>query len=410
MNMVRANIRLALASIRAAKFRTFLTIIAVIIGIASFTVVTTTVDGLKNAAASEINDLGGNLIQVVPGRVIIEDESGNKQLNFAASFGSSTLTDKDIQDLDKIKEIEAFAPLGLISAQVKRGEKALETASVIATSPDYPLAFSQTVANGSFFSDRAGMGKFVVVGQGVVDKLFGGKLSLGTKISIRGEDFTVIGSMEEYESALSFAGAPNLNDAVFINLKDAKELSDGLVSIQEIDIQLNDDVDANTAKEHIHETLLKNHAGEEDFTVMTQDEIIDLTNSLFSIIKQVGQVLSFVMLFVSSVVILLIMLITVRERTKEIGLRKSIGATNGNILVQFLTEAVTISWLGSAIGILIGFGFGMWVKSAINITPAYSSSTFVILLTISTLVGVIAGVVPAFIAARKDPVESLRHE
>lgn len=407
--MILVNLRLAWASIRAAKMRTFLTIIAVIIGIASYTVVTTTVDGLKNAAATEINNLGGNLVQIVPGKVIIEDEEGNRELNFGAGFGSSTITEKDIQDVGALDGIRAIAPLGIVGAQVSRGETVLDSSIVIATSSDFPDAFAQEVANGNFFNDQVS-GTFAVIGQGVVDKLYGGELSLGTMITVRGQDFTVVGSMAENESALSFAGGPNLNDAVFISLQAAHDVSSGLVSIQEVDIQLEDGVDGAKVKTEIEEILLSNHGGEEDFTVLTQEEILELTDSIFGIIKQVGQVLSYVMLFVSSIVILLIMLITVRERTKEIGLRKSIGATNANILVQFLAEAVTISWLGSAIGLGVGVGFGFWVRNIIDITPAYTIDTLVLLIVISTGVGVAAGVIPAWIAARKDPVESLRHE
>ena len=407
--MILVNLRLAWASIRAAKMRTFLTIVAVIIGISSFTVVTTTVDGLKNAAASEINSLGGNLIQIVPGKVVVENDEGDRELNFAAGFGSSTITEKDIQDVSKLEGIKAIAPLGIVSAQVSRNDSTLDTALVVATSSDYPSAFSQEVVNGNFFNDQV-VGSFAVIGQGVVDELFGGEFSLGTMITIRGKSFTVIGSMEKNESALSFAGGPNLNNAVFIGLDAAHDISNGLVSIQEVDMQLEDNVDGTKLKQQIEEILLTNHAGEEDFTVLTQEEILELTDSIFGIIKQVGQVLSFVMLFVSSIVILLIMLITVRERTKEIGLRKSIGATNANILIQFLAEAVTISWLGSSIGLVVGVGFGFWVRTSIDITPAYTAETLIILVIISTGVGIAAGVIPAWMAARKDPVESLRHE
>jgi putative ABC transport system permease protein len=408
--MSRSNLQLAAASIRGAKLRTFLTIIAVIIGVWSYTVVTTTVDGIKSAAAGEINQYGGNLVQVLPGKVIIENPDGSKELNFAASFGTSTITEKDYEDIKKLDQVEHIAPFSLIGAQVSRGDLVVEGASVIATTPDYPAAFAQKIDKGSFLSEETNNGHYAVVGQGVVDELYSGELALGTKITVRNQSFTVIGSMADYETAFSFGGAPNLNDAIFISLESAKELSSGFISIQEMDMQLKADANPNDTKAEIESILLKNHSGEEDFTVLTQEELIDLTDSLFGIIKQAGQFLAYVMLFVSSVVILLIMLITVRERTREIGIRKSIGATNMNIMTQFLVEAITISWLGGVIGVFLGYLTGFAVKRFVDITPVYSVNTLISLIAITTFVGAVAGFIPAWSAARKDPVESLRHD
>lgn len=409
--MIRTSVNLAVSSIRGSKIRTLLTVVAVIIGVASFTVVTTTVDGLKNAAANEITGLGNNLIQVIPGNVVVEKEDGTKELNFIASFGSSTITNKDIADIKELDEVESIAPLGLVGAQVSRNDQVLKNATVIATSSDYPNVFSQKIEDGTFLSDDLPAGsRFVVVGRGVVDEFYGGELSLGTKITIRGESFTVLGSMEKYDSALAFSGGPDLNKAVYISIEHAQELSGGVVSISRVDMQLKSNVDTDDFKQKITDLLLNNHGGEKDFTILTQEELIELTDTIFGAIKQVGQFLSYIMLFVSSIVILLIMLISVKERTHEIGIRKSIGATNGNILVQFLTEAVLISWVGSFIGILLGLIGGMLIKSSTGITPAYSVETLITLVAISTTVGVSAGVTPAWIAARKNPVEAIRHE
>lgn len=409
--MIRTNLHLAMASIRGAKLRTFLTTVAVIIGIASFTVVTTMVDGLQSAATSEIDGYGGNLITVVPGKVLIENENGDTELNFAAaSLGTSTITEKDVKDIAAIDEVVAIAPLSFVGAQVSRNDTVIEDAAIIATSPDYPVAFSQEVTQGTFLQESELKGNFAVVGQGIVEELYGGELSLGTQVVIRGQEFTVIGAMEPYETALGAISPVDLDKSVFISLDNGKELNAGTLLIQEVDLQLDPEADAEAVKDRIHDTLLANHGGEEDFTVLTQDELIELSSSIFGVIKQAGQFLSGVMLFVSSIVILLIMLVTVRERTREIGIRKSIGATNVNILTQFMAEAVVISWVGSFIGLIIGAIVGLIAKNATDITPAYSLNTLVVLVVISTTVGVLAGVIPAAMAARRDPIESLRHE
>ena len=407
--MIRTNVHLALTSLKSAKVRAGLTMVAVIIGVGSFVIVTTTIDGLSKATENQINDLGGNLVTINPGKLITEDENGNRSFNFAASFGASTLTERDLESVSKLDGIGAIAPQIIISGQITRGENELDNGIIIATNEDYPDAVGQTLDAGTFLTDDTKSSRFAVVGSNVVEELYGGELALGTKITVRGEAFTIIGSMEEYEADFSFGGV-DFNNAVLISLDSSEALTGSIPLIQEIDIQLAEGSDADQVVADIKATLLKNHGGEEDFTVLKQDDLIDLTDDIFGLIKSSGQFLAFIMLFVASIVILLIMLITVRERTREIGIRKSIGATNSNILVQFLTEAVVLCWIGSAIGLAAGYLLGFLLQRVTGITPVYSLNTIITVVVISTSVGVVAGVIPAWLAARKDPVESLRHE
>lgn len=406
--MIWTNVKLALTSLRSSKLRAFLTMMAVIIGVMGFVVVTATVEGLKSSVANEVNDLGGNLVTVNPGQIIERDDSGEvSSFNFAAAFGASTLTEKDLKSIQNIEGVNAAAPQMLVSGLVQRNGEIFKNNLIIATNQDYPASFGQEVAEGDFFTDD--QEQFVIVGQDIVEELYGGKLSLGTQLRVAGEDFTVLGAMESFDSAFTGFGA-DLNRAVIIPLKSGKKINGGTVLIQEIDVQVASTEQVDSVVEEINSTLLENHGGEQDFTVLRQDELIDLTGGIFDQIKAAAQALSFIMLFVGGVVILLIMLITVSERTREIGIRKSIGATNSNIMIQFLTEAVVISWVGSLLGVFFAYLLGFAVKNVTDISPEYSMPTLISVAVISTVIGSVAGLYPASQAARKDPVEALRHE
>ncbi len=406
--MLGINLKLAIASIRSAKMRSFLTMFAVIVGVAAFVIITTTVEGLKSAVSSEINSLGGNLLTVNSGKAVERDESGEiTSFNFAATFGASTLTEKDLESIRKIEGVKAAAPQMIITGAVTKDDTELKGGLIMATNEDYSEALGQEVEFGQFFTDD-GNDRFVVIGSGVVDELLAGQDNLGSTIQIRDQDFTVVGIMKEQKSSIDFG--VNLNNSVFLPFAAGKKLNGGTVLIQEIDAQVADGYDADEVFDDVEAVLLKNHGGTEDFTVLKQDELIETTNGIFDLIKSFSQVISFIMLFVGAIVILLIMLITVTERTREIGIRKSIGASPNHIRTQFVIEAVVLSWAGSVLGILVGFLLGFLVKAGIDITPIYTINTLLVVMIISTLVGTFGGLYPAFRASNLDPVEALRHE
>jgi len=406
--MLGVNLKLAIASIRSAKMRSFLTMFAVIIGVAAFVLITTSVEGLKSSISNEINSLGGNLVTVNSGKIVERNEEGEiTSMNFAAAFGASTLTEKDLETIRKIEGVKAAAPQMIISGKVDRDGKELPGALIMATNEDFPVALGQNVETGAFFKDDDSE-NFAVVGAAVVDELFGGQVNLGNKISVRSQDFTIIGVMERQKASISFG--VDLNKAIYIPFAAGKKLNNDAALIQEIDLQVEDAADVNSVVSEIESALLDNHGGEEDFTVLKQDELVETTNGIIDLIKGFSQAISYIMLFVGAIVILLIMLITVSERTREIGVRKSIGATPGHIRTQFVIEAVVLSWVGSVLGIFVGYLLGFAVKAAIDITPVYTVNTLIVVMLISTFVGTIGGLYPAYRASKLDPVEALRHE
>ncbi len=408
--MMLVNIRMALAALRSAKVRTMLTMVAVIIGVTAFTVVTTVADGFKVSIENEINAFGGNLVQITPGESVVRDDEGNiVSFNPVAAFGTSTISEKDVKDIKNTPGIASAAPLMLISGVVSRGETEAPAGSmIIATNEDYPIAFNQELAQGGFFKDSNGAQKQIVIGHGIAEALFGENNPLGGKLQIRGQDFVVVGVLAEVESALGFAG--DFNTMSFISSAQGKQFNNGVIQIMEVDAQLEDGADPDQVVQAITETLKENHGGEEDFTVIKQDEVLELTDSIIGLAESIANTFAYIMLLVGTLVIMLIMLVSVSERTREIGIRKSIGAANSHILSQFLVEAVVISWLGSSLGIVLAYLLGLYIKYLIDVTPVYTVSTLIATIILATIVGALAGLAPAFKAARKDPVEALRHE
>lgn len=405
--MIGMDVKLAVASLKSAKLKAFLTMFAVVVGVMLFVIVSAAIEGLKASATEDINALGGNLVTVNSGKILTENEDGSTSINFAASFGASTLTERDFNDIRDVEGVKAAAPQIIISGSVKRGDNVLNSALINATNADYPEAFSQEVVEGQFFNDDL-EGRFTVIGQTVKEKLFEGGNPLGAKLTIRGVEFTVLGVMQEFEAAFSLG--VDLNNQVLIDFDAGKEITGGPLLIQEIDIQLEDGTDVNTYVEEIEGILLENHNGEEDFTVLKQEQLVELTDEILGVIDTVAKFMPYILLFVGAVVILLIMRITVTERTREIGIRKSIGATNGNVLTQFLSEAIVISLFGSLFGIALAWAVGLIVTWLTDFSFVYNLNTLLAVVVIGTIIGALAGFFPAWEAARKDPVEALRHE
>jgi len=409
------DIRLATASIKSSKVRSILTMFAVIVGVTGFVLVTTFIDGLKATIGEQISTYGDNLITVNSGDLTVTNDEGEiVGFNPLASLGGVyTLTEKDLSDIQALEGVEVAAPQMMVSASgtLTRKDNTYKGVFVIATNSQFPSSFNQKLAIGSFFTDEDNENgrKVTVIGSSLAEEMFPGGFGLGAQIEFKRQKFTVIGVLSEIEaSSVSFGF--DVNRMMLIPLEVGKSLNGGIASIQEIDIQAVNGTDVDKTVENIKALLLDNHGGEKDFTVLKQDQLVELTDSLLNYVKTASQVLAFVMLFVGGVVIALIMLITVKERTREIGIRKSIGGTNSNILMQFLVEAVVISWLGSLVGIILAYGIGLYIAGVSDITPVYTLRTLVTVVIIATLIGAISGIIPAFLAARKDPVEALRDE
>jgi putative ABC transport system permease protein len=410
--MIGTDFKLAKASLKSSKVRSLMTMIAVIIGVMSFMLITTFIDGFKQTLESEFNEFGGNLVAVNPCNLDVRDENFELiEFDFVKSVTCSIrLSMDDYNDLAAIDGVKSAAPMLILETNVKvarTGDEILG-ALVVSTNAQYPEAFNQKVKLGNFYSDDETANQ-VVIGHGVSESQFNGS-GLGSQLIIGGEKYTIVGIMDKYSLSFSGGGSADFDNIIIVPLAAGNKLNNGILGFAEIDVQLELDVNA---QEYLHKAqtaLLENYNGEDVFSVATQEESLDVVDNVLGYAKTVSQVVSYVMLFVGGTVIALIMLVTVKERTREIGVRKSIGATNRNILSQFVMEAILISWVGSLIGVALAYLIGLYIAGVSEITPVYTLNTVLAVVIISTIIGALSGLAPAFIAARKDPVEALRDQ
>jgi putative ABC transport system permease protein len=300
------------------------------------------------------------------------------------------------------------AVVGLIqgNAEVEGNRRSRHT-TVYGTSEDFPQAFKMPIASGTFLpaDNPQAPRALAVLGSKVKQELFGAQNPLGEIIRISGHRYRVVGVMQSKGQVLGF----DLDDTVYIPLARGLEMfnREGLV---EIDVQYREGTDEQVVVDAIHRILSGRH-GREDFTITTQQQMLDVLGSILNIITFAVGAIGAISLLVGAIGIVTIMTISVAERTSEIGLLRALGARHGQILSLFLGEAIILSAVGGAAGLLIGVGFGQFLHLVVPALPVHTPWHYVLIAEVSAvLIGLAAGVIPARHAARLNPVDALHDE
>ena len=394
----------ALRSLLANKLRSILTMLGVIIGVGAIITTTSIGEGAKADITERISTLGANILAVRPGQSRFRGRS--------SADSRKSLTVEDIATLQaRGKSFGYVTPELSNRAQVKYLNKNTNT-TIVGTSPEYLVTANFTVANGSFFTehDIRYRQRVCVLGKTVADDLFGPASPVGKKLKIRNIGFHVLGVMKEKGAS----GWRNPDDQVFIPYSTAMKRVFGSEYLSSISIQANDENLLQTAETEVTELLRKQHkiaANKElDFHVRNQAEFMETLEESSQTFTNMILGIAVVSLIVGGIGIMNIMLVSVTERTKEIGLRKAVGAQRTDILFQFLVESTTLALVGGIIGVGVGIIGADMVPSLWGwrtvISPVYGILSFVV----SALVGVFFGAYPAWKAAKLHPIDALRHE
>lgn len=406
--MMSGDTKLALHSIRTAKWRSLLTMLGIIIGVASVIVTVSLGEGVKQQVSNQLSQFGSDLITVRPGKTFNRDQNGVLGISLFNNV-SATLTDNDVKIVNKVNGVKESAPLSVVSAVPRYEGKEFDKGLVIGTTASLPELISHKVQYGSFFTVGEEGRNVAVLGPTAAQELFQENVPVGKSFQLRGEEFIVRGVFEEFESNPITPGG-DYNNAVFIPYVTGKTLSDNNSQVFQIFAKPQGEDELGTVTGSIRESLLASHDQQEDFTIFTQGQSVDDTSYTLSLITTMIAGVAAISLFVGGIGIMNIMLVSVTERTHEIGIRKAVGATNRQIMKQFMTEAVILSFVGSVIGVLVAFSINFLIRLTTDLQPAINVYVAGIAVGVAIAVGVVFGIAPAFRAARKDPIDALRYQ
>lgn len=391
---------LSFSAVRARRLRSSLTALGIAVGITAVVLLTSMGEGLHRFMLAEFSQFGTNLIAVTPGKATTHGVSG------AVMSNVRPLTLDDATVLNKLPQVIAVVPVIQGNATVKGGGLQRST-YIFGVGADLPKVWQIDVAVGQFLPDddpRAAR-SFIVLGSRVKEELFGNRIPLGEIVRVGGSRFRVIGVMESKGQMLGF----DLDDAVYIPAAKSMELFNR-ESLMEIDVLYEKNLDADRVSSIIKQVLLARH-GDEDFTIVTQEQMLEVLSSVLDILTFAVGALGGISLIVGGVGILTIMTIAVKERTSEIGLLTALGAERHQILILFLTEAMLLSALGGATGLLLALSIAELIHFIVPAIPVHTPWHYVLLAeALAIMVGLIAGVMPARQAAGMNPVDALRTE
>jgi putative ABC transport system permease protein len=395
----------AVSSIRSNALRSVLTMLGIIIGVGAVITMVALGSGAQKAVEERIAALGANVFTVFAGQ---------------GRAGAVMITDRTVLSTDDYQALERDATL--LKAVVPEAQQALQVVygnqnrnlNIVGTTAEYTQVRNYTLPFGRMFTpgDDAARQRYAVLGS-AVPEMFGGNPAamIHQTLLIRGIPFEIIGVLSPKGAA---GGFQNPDEQILIPLQTAQYRVFGTKRLRSMSVQVKDSVPIEQGMVDLERILRREHhirpGGENDFTIRNQQDVLQTQQQATQVFTTLLASIAAVSLVVGGIGIMNIMLVSVTERTREIGVRKALGATRGNILLQFMIEALTLCILGGAIGILLGIGATVVLAQVMHWNTLISPAAVVVAFGFSALVGLFFGIWPARRAARLDPIVALRYE
>ncbi|MBK5444204.1 ABC transporter permease [Peribacillus sp. TH24] len=381
---------MAIRSIKANKVRAFLTMLGIIIGVASVIVLVSIGQGSSQSVQEEINSLGTNLLTVS-----------------VSDTDSVELTDDTIEQFKDLSGISEVAPVVTGRVYAKNGENSTQV-SMTGTTSSYISVRDLELSQGRFLTDMETelRSKVVVLGSDTADTLFENQKAVDQNVLIGGVSYRVIGVLKSVGTSMGSSG----DDVIIAPITTAKRATSS-TTIGTVYLKAENENIVERAMYQVQGTMTTLFPGQSDnYSVSNQEDLMDTMSSVSDTFTLMLGGIASISLLVGGIGIMNIMLVSVSERTKEIGIRKAIGANRKSILLQFLIEAVVLSCLGGLLGVGIGLGIAKLVSVVSSLTISYSWSVTMMAFLFSIFIGVVFGVFPANKASKLNPIQALRHE
>jgi putative ABC transport system permease protein len=412
MRRLAENIKIAFQSLGSNRLRAFLTMLGIIIGVGAVIAMMSIGSGAQQSVIQSVQDIGSNLIIITPGNQERQQQAG-PQAMFGDSKDKMSLKIDDIKELDKQSSTLVGSIPVIISSSVISYQNKSTRASIYASSEKAKEIYNIEIEEGKFYteSDVSNSANVALVGKTITDALFNDADPIGKIIKIDGKNFTIVGTTKPKGSD-QFGN--DQDNVVSIPITTAQNRLYGIDYLNMILAQAKENVDSDKAINEVEKIIRRaHHLGKDelnDFTVNSQTQILDMVGTITGIFTIVISSIAGISLLVGGIGIMNIMLVSVTERTREIGIRKAVGAKNRDILVQFLIESTVLSISGGILGILFAVAVTIILSKFTMLQTNITGISIVLAISFSTVIGLFFGIYPAMRAARLNPIEALRYE
>lgn len=402
---MRVHLKLARTSIQENRTRSFLTCLGIAIGVASIILILSLMGSISQLIAGQVKNIGANLIVVRPKSTKDIVTGVIEELTASNSYQKSNLTLKDIEIISELENITAVAPIAISTNTVVTDKNQINSVVVLGTQEDFIKIQPLDLKYGSFINENSE--NTVVVGHMLSLKLFNTMNAVGKTLTLMGEKFIVSGVLSQVEESINFSNV-DFDNALIMNIGALDKVS-GSTQIQQINIKTKNTASLIDVTKNIQKNLMEYKKGENNFMVISGKQITHPASSLFSVVSSMLALVAGISLVVGGIGVMNIMLVSVAERTHEIGVRKAVGASSQNILMQFLFEALILSLMGGVLGLVLGYMLAFFISIMTPFKPYISVEIILMTFLTTLIVGVLFGIYPALKAATKNPIDSLKH-